>query len=83
MSGVGKKTAERLVLELKDKTGDLKGEAARPGMGSAAEVAIKALLKLGYTAAEADEAVRASLAANGRKESPELVKDALRHLAGR
>ncbi len=84
VSGVGKKTAERLVLELKDKTGDLKGEAgAKPGMGSAAEIAIKALLKLGYTAAEADDAVRASLAADGRKESPELVKDALRHLAGR
>jgi Holliday junction DNA helicase RuvA len=83
VSGVGKKTAERLVLELKDKTDDLKGEAPKPGMGSAAEVAIKALLKLGYTAAEADGAVRSSLASNGKKESAELVKDALRHLAGR
>ena len=83
VSGVGKKTAERLVLELKDKTDDLKSEAPKPGLGSAAEVALKALVKLGYSAAEADGAVRASLASNGRKESAELVKDALRHLAGR
>lgn len=83
VSGVGKKTAERLVLELKDKTDDLGSGVRGPGPVTGAESAIKALLKLGYSAAEADDAVRASLALNGKKDTADLVKDALRHLAGR
>jgi Holliday junction DNA helicase RuvA len=84
VSGVGKKTAERVVLELKDKTDDLRGDRGDRGdRGSAAELAIKALIKLGYSAAEADDAVRKALAGNGKRETAELVKDALAFLAGR
>ena len=82
VSGVGKKTAERLILELKDKTDDLGiTAAAAPPTGS--EAASKALVKLGYTAAEADDAVRHVLASNGKKETAEIVKSALAFLARR
>jgi len=81
VSGVGKKTAERVILELKDKTGDLKGEAGAP-VAAASDTATKALVRLGYSAAEADEAVRRALAADGRREKAELVKAALSYLTG-
>ncbi|MBI4541993.1 MAG: Holliday junction branch migration protein RuvA, partial [Gemmatimonadetes bacterium] len=60
--GVGKKTAQRLVLELSDKTDDLVGETGAP-IATATDAATKALVRLGYHAAEADEAVRRALAA--------------------
>ena len=85
VSGVGKKTAERVVLELKDKVKDLpRGEQGEKGeRGMASEAAIKALQKLGYTATEADDAVRTVLAGNGRKDTAELVRDALAFLSNR
>jgi len=81
VSGVGKKTAERLILELKDKTDDL--GVASPSLPpvSGSEAAMKALLKLGYTASEADDAVRQALAANGKKDTAEMIKSALGFLA--
>lgn len=82
VSGVGKKTAERVVLELKDKTDDLKGEA-RGERREASDAATRALVKLGYSATEADDAVRRVLAKDGARETAELVKSALTFLAGR
>ena len=53
--GVGKKTAERIVVELKDKLQDLTTEAPKPGV----EVdVLSALENLGYPAAIAEAAVR-------------------------
>lgn len=63
--GVGKKTAERVILELKDKVSALPGEtfteegiapAAIPGTGERGE-AIIALTTLGYSKKEAEAAV--------------------------
>jgi len=82
VSGVGRKTAERVILELKDKTEDLESAPAEKAIGGS-EAAVKALVALGYTAAEADNAVRRALAANGRKETAEIVRAALGFLAGR
>ena len=79
VSGVGKKTAERVVLELKDKTDDLKGEMGQK-IATASDAATKALVKLGYSAAEADDAVRRALVADGKRETPALVKAALTFL---
>jgi holliday junction DNA helicase RuvA len=86
--GVGKKTAERLVFELADKTDGLEAEPGLPGVPhtTASEAATKALVRLGYTAAEADDAVRHVLAANGAggaRDTADLVKTALSFLGGR
>src|SRR5450755_3583125 len=48
--GIGKKTAERVVLELKDKLDDLATEpvTAAPSVGAVGEDALSALVNLGY-----------------------------------
>ena len=60
--GIGKKTAERVVLELKDKLEDMAGYApaqqpARPSLGAVAEDVLSALMNLGYPRAVALKAV--------------------------
>ncbi|MGA0133166.1 MAG: Holliday junction branch migration protein RuvA [Opitutales bacterium] len=82
--GVGKKTAERLVVELKDKVG-LEGPgvvtaavAAQPPVPTAASDAVAALIALGFKAADADKGVRAALARlGGGVTADQLVKAAL------
>ncbi len=81
VSGVGKKTAERLILELADKTADLEAEAGAP-VTTASDAATKALVRLGYRAAEADEAVRRALAGGGERDTADLIKASLAYLAG-
>jgi Holliday junction DNA helicase RuvA len=78
--GVGKKTAEKLVVELGDKTDDLAAERGTPA-SSVSEAAAKALLQLGYTASEADDAVRRILAEDATLPTAALVKRALARLA--
>ncbi len=63
--GIGKKTAERVVLELKDKLDDLAGYApasqpARPSLGAIAEDVLSALVNLGYGRPAAQKAVEAA-----------------------
>lgn len=65
LPGVGKKTAERLLLELKDKVIDMGGVALEAGTGAAVLAGgglitdvLSALKNLGYKAAEAEEAVK-------------------------
>lgn len=85
---VGRKKAERLILDLADKlkdtgTGDVDVSAPRPS-GANTEDAIRALVSLGYTTADADKAVRAALDASGSGQSaPELIRAALAKIGGR
>ena len=64
MSGIGKKTAEKIVLELKDKFADLGGfEAGAEGAGQSTDNAmisdtIDALVSLGYPQADARKVVQ-------------------------
>src|SRR3989449_3664372 len=79
VSGIGKKTAERLALELADKVGEFVDAAAAPVSG-AASAALQALERLGYARAEADRALGAVLAAGGAGDPETLVRRALQLL---
>jgi len=78
VSGVGKKTGERLVVDLADKVTDLAvaGEAEE-GASKAVQDAVGALVALGYSFTEADDAVRAVLEDDEIEETDELVRKAL------
>lgn len=90
--GIGKKTAERLVVELRAKVGASGGEAASSspsalGAGPAGSEsagdqrvrdAVLALAALGYKTAEADEAIRrAGLTLGPKATTEQLIKKAL------
>ena len=85
VSGIGKKKAERLVLELRDRFEDLDaGDAAKmePATPSPpAEAAVKALVRLGYAPAAAEEAVRDALTGADDGDTALLVRRALQRLA--
>jgi Holliday junction DNA helicase RuvA len=57
VSGIGRKTAEKIVLELKDKLGGFEGHETTAEMSSDAD-AIEALKALGYDANDAREALK-------------------------
>jgi holliday junction DNA helicase RuvA len=80
VSGVGRKTAERLVLELSDKVADLAvgGEEISTGPAAPmAQEAVAALVALGYTFTDADGAVRRVLENGGAGSAEELIRKAL------
>ena len=75
--GIGKKTAERLLLELKGKLGDSLTAPASVAAGAQSDI-LQALLALGYSAREAGAALRALPADVGVSDG---IKLALRALA--
>ena len=77
VSGIGRKKAERIVLELGDRMDDLPAAAPVP---SPAADAVRALVALGYPAAQADAAVRAAADSGGTLETAALVRRALTDL---
>lgn len=84
--GIGRKTAERLVVELRDRMGDVaaapepEAAGARP-VGGAFDDAVAALATLGYTRAQAQQAVRAVTTDGGDDDTERLVRRALARLA--
>ncbi len=74
--GIGKKTAERLLLELKGKLGDPVGVAAA-AVGDAHNDILQALLALGYSDKEAALALKALPAGVGVSEGIKLALKAL------
>lgn len=90
VNGVGRKTAERIVVELKDKLGGFAvappGVAGMPksdgGLDAKTSDAVAALMALGIRPADAQEAVRASLAMLGPDATSEqLIRASLRRNA--
>ncbi len=82
---VGAKKAQQLVLDLADKLDDLaRGAAPRPlGGGAASDDALRALVSLGYTQAEAERAVRAALEDGAAGGPADLIRAALARIAGK
>jgi Holliday junction DNA helicase RuvA len=85
--GVGRKTAERLVLELKDK---MPAVAAAPEAAAPAAVAdgpkddlLSALVHLGYSRPEAERGVERALREDGGGRFEDLLRRTLRILSGR
>ena len=85
ISGVGKKTAERIIIELKDRLGPggaLEAMSAQRSLSAADQKvndAVLALIALGFKAVEAHETIRATLAVLGPTASvEELVRASLR-----
>lgn len=84
VKGLGKKTAERIVLELKDKVGitDTWQDAASGSVSAPAADAELALLALGYKQVDARKAVRKVLDADPSSTTEALIRGALRSLQG-
>jgi Holliday junction DNA helicase RuvA len=81
---VGRKKAERLILDLGDKLdglGETTGTSAAPA-SAAADDAMRALVSLGYSSADAERGVRAALDVVGGKSAAELIRAALTKLGG-
>jgi Holliday junction DNA helicase RuvA len=78
VSGIGRKKAEKIALELADKVADLAiVTPAAPGQVGGAQDAVQALIALGYSFASADQAVRAVLEAGTPDSTEELIRRAL------
>ncbi len=84
VKGIGLKTAQRMVLELKDKIA--KGDAASTDMlfktdaGAAAEEATTALQLLGFAKPNINKAIQAILKQNPGASVEEIIKAALKRL---
>ena len=85
ITGVGRKTAERLVVELKDK---MPAATAVPGQPSASaltpkEDLLSALANLGYSRGEAERGVDRALRDDGTGRFEDLLRRALQVVSGR
>ena len=78
--GVGKKTAERIVVELRDRLKDVATPSGAPSDAAPAEQAIQALMNLGYSAPDSDKAVRAVVAETKGGKPVDLIRGALQLL---
>jgi Holliday junction DNA helicase RuvA len=91
--GVGKKTAERLVMELRDKITSLSspatdgqvltetGQVAEQTADAIREDALSALLNFGYQRAAAEKAVTSAVQEGGDTTVEGILRRSLRHLA--
>jgi Holliday junction DNA helicase RuvA len=79
--GIGKKTAQRIVLELGERLKKMGGaeDLAVPADSPVAD-ALAALMALGYSRGEASAALQQAVAEQGQDGAEEIVRRALRHL---
>jgi Holliday junction DNA helicase RuvA len=81
VSGIGRKKAERLVLELQDRFADVVLDSG-PTRSRGGADAVRALEGLGYQAAAAEDAVRLALEETPAADTAAVVRRALQHLTG-
>ena len=83
--GVGKKTAERLIVELKDKMPVVVADEAptAPTAGGPKEDLLSALVNLGYSRGEVERGVDRALREDGSGRFEDLLRRALQIVAGR
>lgn len=82
--GVGKKTSERLILELKDKLGSLHATTGGPPTISPAKTdLLSALANLGYTSTEADRAATEAIRLQPDAALGDLLRASLRAISKR
>jgi holliday junction DNA helicase RuvA len=79
VSGVGKKTAERIALDLANRLDDIAVASAGPAArGVGVEEALRALTVLGFSPGDADRAIREVIEEDGRPaDAQELIRAAL------
>jgi Holliday junction DNA helicase RuvA len=78
--GIGRKGAERLIIELRDKVGALAAvtaESVATGAGHVRGSVVEALIGLGFAAKQAEQAVDAVLAENGTSDTSSVLRRAL------
>lgn len=85
VKGIGAKTAQRLVIDLKDKIkkADLQDSGSVSGLqatGTHREEALAALVMLGYQKAQAEKAVDMALKSSPQMSTEDLIKFALRNV---
>ena len=82
IKGIGKKTAEKLLFELKDKINEFYiPDSGLPARGAAFDEAIEALRSLGFTYIQAKEAVDGVAGSErGSASTQDIVRDALKKL---
>jgi Holliday junction DNA helicase RuvA len=78
ISGIGKKKAEKIALELADRVTDLAiSTPSTPGQTGGTQAAVHALVALGYPFADADQAVRRVLERGAPESTEDLIRQAL------
>ncbi|SDJ11768.1 Holliday junction DNA helicase subunit RuvA [Actinokineospora alba] len=75
--GIGRKGAERLIIELRDKVGTVAGESPAAPAGQVRGSVVEALVGLGFAAKQAEAAVDGVLAENGVSDTSAVLRKAL------
>ena len=87
--GIGKRTAERMIVELRDKAAKISGSApvpadaaapAPPVLSGVREQVVEGLVGLGFPATTAEQTTDAVLAETGEDEVPAVLRGALSRL---
>jgi len=82
VKGIGAKSAERVIIDLKDKVGKIEGEPEflASGYNTTRDEALKALEVLGYNRQKASKIIDQALASDPQAKVEELIKTALKKL---